>query len=245
MTSTLFEIKNIFKYYRHRPIMKIEGQAKDKKKDDSMSNNFLLISLEEKGAKKVAEAINNETSRKILDHLAKKECTESDLSKELKIPISTIHYNLKQLMEAKLVLVDEFHYSSKGKEVNHYKLANKYIIIAPKQADNKFMEALQKILPLVTITAITGGILTALNIGQGILNKSSVLAPQAAPMMLKTVAEDSASSGAGAEMARAATFNAVEVSRPLLQSEMIAWFFIGALSITVIYFIYEMVKRRK
>jgi len=225
--------------------MKIEGQGKDKKKDDSMSNNFLLISLEEKGAKKIAEAINNETSRKILDHLAKKECTESDLSKELKIPISTIHYNIKQLMEAKLVIVDEFHYSSKGKEVNHYKLANKYIIIAPKQADNKFMEALQKILPLTIITAVTGGILTLLNLGQGIFNRSAEV-PQAAPMMLKTVADNTAASGAASsEMARAAVYTGAEISRPFLQSEMVAWFFIGALSITVIYFVYEMVRKKK
>ena len=225
--------------------MKIEGLNRDKKhKDESMNNNFLLISLEEKGAKKIAEAINNETSRKILDHLAKKESTESDMSKELKIPISTIHYNLKQLMEAKLILVDEFHYSSKGKEVNHYKIANKYIIIAPKQADNKFMEELQKILPLTIITAVTGGVLTLLNLSQGILGRSSAAAPQAAPMALKAVAENTAS-GAGADVARTAVYNGAEISRPFLQSGMVAWFFIGALSITVIYFIYEIVKRRK
>ena len=110
--------------------MKVEGRVEKEKKDEPMNNNFLLISLEEKKAKKIAEAINNETSRKILDALAKKDHTESELSKELGIAISTIHYNLKQLMEANLIVVDEFHYSSKGKEVNHYKLANKYIILS-------------------------------------------------------------------------------------------------------------------
>jgi hypothetical protein len=45
-------------------------------------------------------------------------------------------------------------------------------------------------------------------------------------------------------MARAAP-QVAEVSRPFLQSEMISWFFIGALSIIIIYFIYELVKRKK
>ena len=141
--------------------MKIEGQPdknSKKHKEDNMNNNFVLVSLDEKKGKKIVEAINNETSKKILDALAKKEHTESELSKSLNIPISTIHYNIKQLMEANLVIVDEFHYSSKGKEVNHYKLANKYIIIAPKVDDDKFMEALKKILPLSAFTAIGGGL---------------------------------------------------------------------------------------
>src|SRR3989344_3588410 len=93
---------------------------------------FLLVSLKEDKAKKLAQVISNDTSRKILDYLAEKEATESDLAKTLEVPISTIHYNLKALMDAGIIEVEEFHYSQKGKEVNHYKLANKYIIIAPK-----------------------------------------------------------------------------------------------------------------
>jgi hypothetical protein len=77
------------------PIMKVEGRSENKhKKDDSMNNNFLLISLDEKKSKKIAEAINNDTGRKILDHLSKKECTESDLAKELSIPISTVQISI-------------------------------------------------------------------------------------------------------------------------------------------------------
>jgi len=219
--------------------MKVEGRVEKEKKDEPMNNNFLLISLEEKKAKKIAEAINNETSRKILDHLAKKDCTETELAKELKIPISTIHYNLKQLMEANLIVVDEFHYSSKGKEVNHYKLANKYIIIAPKQTDNRFMEALQKILPLTVITAITGGILTIFSIlsGSSNLTAKSAVMDEAAPRLMAAAPETLEAAGA--------TSQALEASRPFLQSEPIAWFIIGALSIIIIYFLYEVVKKRK
>jgi DNA-binding transcriptional ArsR family regulator len=225
--------------------MKVEGRVEreHEKEQKNMNNNFLLISLEEKGAKKIAEAINNETSRKILDQLAKKESTESELSKELNIPISTIHYNLKQLTEARLVIVDEFHYSSKGKEVNHYKLANKYIIIAPKQSDNRFMEALQKIIPLGVITAVIGGVLTIFGLfssakaGNTMMAKSTL---DAGAPRLMAAASEGAVSTAGAMAPRA-----LEVSRPFLQSEMVSWFFIGALSIIIIYFLYEIARKRK
>ena len=205
------------------------------KKVEKMNNNFLLISLEENKAKKIAEAINNATGRKILDALAKKECTETDLSKDLDIPISTVHYNLKQLMEANLIIVDEFHYSSKGKEVNHYKLANKYIIIAPKSDNSKFMDALNKILPLSIITVVAGALLW----GYSLLNGSAAVGMQ------KSVTDEAAPRLMTATAASNIAPQALDVSRPFLQSEMISWFFIGAVSIIVIYFIYELVRKRK
>jgi DNA-binding transcriptional ArsR family regulator len=221
--------------------MKTEGMSEKnvQKKEDNMQNNFLLISLEENKAKKIAEVISNETSRKIIDHLAKKECTETDLSKELNIPISTIHYNLKQLMDVNLVIVDEFHYSSKGKEVNHYKLANKYIIIAPKSDNNRFMEALNKVLPLGIITIAAGFVLSAFSLFTGSSVKMSTGSNlDVAPKLM------AASSEALSKTATTAT-QTTSVSRPLLQSEMIAWFFIGALSLIVVYFVYELVRKRK
>lgn len=115
-------------------------------------DKFLLVSLEESKTKKIAQVISNPTCHKILDFLAEKESTETEISKKLNLPISTVHYNLKQLIEAKLIEVEEFHYSSKGREVNHYKLANKYIIIAPKQAT--IGDKLKKILPIILICAV-------------------------------------------------------------------------------------------
>ncbi len=224
--------------------MKIEGLAEDKKtkKADNMQNNFLLISLEEAKVKKIAEAINNPTGRKILDALAKRDYTETDLSKELSIPISTVHYNLKQLVEANLVVVEEFHYSQKGKEINHYKLANKYIIIAPKSDNNKFMEALQKILPLTVITLIAGAVLTIFGLFSGASSfKATNTISQGAALKTMTATSEVAT---GASVPQAATF-AADVSRPFLQSEMIAWFLIGAVSIIIIYFAYELVRKKK
>ena len=82
---------------------------------------FLLLSLSESKTKELAQAVSNDTCRKILDYLADKEASESELASKLDIPISTVHYNLQQLQKGGLVVVEEYHYSEKGKEVNHYK----------------------------------------------------------------------------------------------------------------------------
>ncbi len=116
--------------------------------------NFLLVSLEEDKAKKLAQVISNDTCRKILDYLAKKEATETELAEQLNIPISTVHYNLKQLSESGLVTAEEFHYSKKGREINHYSLANKYIIIAPKSGEG-IPSKLKTLLPVTLIIAGT------------------------------------------------------------------------------------------
>lgn len=116
------------------------------------NKNFLLLSMEDTKIKKVSNVISNDSCRKILDYLSDKEATETELAEKLSIPISTVHYNLQQLIETGLISAEEFHYSEKGKEVSHYKLANKYIIIAPKKTFG-IKEKLRNILPVALIAS--------------------------------------------------------------------------------------------
>ncbi|HJX06256.1 MAG TPA: helix-turn-helix domain-containing protein, partial [Candidatus Nanoarchaeia archaeon] len=122
---------------------------------------FLLVSLEENESKALAQVISNDTARKILDFLSKHEsATESDISKKLDVPLSTVHYNLQALSKANLVKAEEFHYSEKGKEVLHYSLANKLIIIAPKKTSTEsFKDKLKSILPVAIIVLAVGVLL--------------------------------------------------------------------------------------
>jgi DNA-binding transcriptional ArsR family regulator len=118
---------------------------------------FVLVSLKENKAKELAKVISNESCRKILDYLAENnDATETQLAEKLQLPISTVHYNLKHLLAGGLITADEYHYSEKGKEVNHYKLANKYIIIAPKTTYG-IKEKLKSILPVGLIALVTTG----------------------------------------------------------------------------------------
>ena len=213
-------------------------EQKDKKnKESDMDKNFLLISLEEKKAKKIAEVLSNDTCRKVLDALSKKEYTETELSKELSIPISTVHYNLKQLQEANLVIVDEFHYSSKGKEINHYKLANKYIIIAPKN-DSKIIDALKKIMPVAIITVIVAGVIE-------LISRFTARSYGAVQYAAKSTADTGANvMSAIPSSASSVAPSVAEISRPAMQSNITSLFLIGMASVIVIYFVYEIVRKR-
>lgn len=121
-----------------------------------MSNNkFLFLSLNQ--ANKVTQIINNPTAKKILDYLgSKKDATKTQIARELKLPLSTVQYNINALEKSQLIISDKYHYSEKGKEVNHYKITNKLIVIAPK---NGLLQKAKEIIP-TTITAflITAGI---------------------------------------------------------------------------------------
>jgi len=140
---------------------------------------FLLVSLEESESRELAKVISNKTSRKILDLLSKKDATETQIAKELKVPLSTIHYNLQHLLKANLVKVDEFHYSEKGKEVNHYSLANKLIIIAPKKTTREtFMQKLKGILPVGIIALATAAVLKLVTMFKAPATKTLYAAPR-------------------------------------------------------------------
>ena len=113
--------------------------------------SFLLVSLDEDKSKKLAQVLSNDTSRKILDYLTKKDMmTETQISKELKIPLSTAHYNMSLLLKAKLVKNEHFTYSEKGKIIVHYSFSNNYVIIAPKKSP-EFLKKLQEFLPVLLI----------------------------------------------------------------------------------------------
>jgi len=183
--------------------------------------SFVLVSLKEDKARKLAKAINNDSCRKILDYLTSKEATETELSKKLNIPISTVHYNMKQLADSGLVVVDEFHYSTKGKEVNHYKLANKYIIIAPKSTFG-IKERLRSVLPVALLVGASAAVIQVVRMGT--MSVSSF--------------------GAVKEMAAEAvpTAAAVQSSTP---ASPIWWFLAGAFFTIVISLILDWVKNRE
>lgn len=139
-------------------------------------NKFLLVNLQEDQAKKLAQAITNETGRKILDFLADNDGTESEISEKLGIPISSAHYNIQQLVKSGLVTAEEFHYSKKGREVLHYKLANKYIIIAPKSTFG-IKEKLKAILPVALLGIIGAAFIQLFNLLSGMFSATTEIVP--------------------------------------------------------------------
>ncbi|MDD9954503.1 MAG: winged helix-turn-helix domain-containing protein [Candidatus Woesearchaeota archaeon] len=128
-----------------------------------MTDPFMLVSLKDAEAKNLSRVIASDSCRKILNFLTEKDATESEIAKALKMPLSTAHHNVQQLLKAKMIVVDEFHYSEKGREVNHYKLANKYIIIAPQGQKTSFWEHMKKYVPVTLLTLGTAAVFKSLH----------------------------------------------------------------------------------
>lgn len=209
---------------------------------------FLLLSLKEDKAKKLAQVISNETSRKILDYLAEKEATETELAKALDIPISTVHYNLQAIMEGGLVIAEEFHYSEKGKEVLHYKLANKYIIIAPKTVHG-IKTKLKTILPIALILAlVSGGIQIISKYYQKPLYGFTQTFTKAAPVVERAVAEEAIVTAPAMEAAPIVNETAGEIvktviNEPSFWGNITLWFVLGAVFTLILYFIIEKLRK--
>ena len=112
-----------------------------------MAEKFVMVSLEEDKTRKIAEVLSNDTARKILDYLAEREdASESDIAKALSLPLSTVHYNIKNLVNCHFAESKEFRWSEKGKHIDLYTIAKKYVIIAPKSSKD-LKEKLKTILP--------------------------------------------------------------------------------------------------
>ncbi len=202
-------------------------------------NNFLLVDLNEAKTKKLTETITSDTSRKILNYLAEKEHdTEANIAESMFMPISTVHYHLQRLQEAGLVIVKEFHYSEKGREINHYELANKYIIIAPKKVSG-LKEKLKGILPVAIITL---GISAVIKLAQS-TNKAafseiaqSEQLMKAAPMAADAV-EETAQATVATEKAAVEAVPEVTnyMAQGIQQPDIAFWFFIGSVVTIITY----------
>lgn len=97
------------------------------------TKNYLMIDLNDARSSKIAEVMTNKTCKKIIESISEKELSESEISEKLEIPMNTVGYNIKKLVDAGLIeKSSKFFWSSRGKRVNHYKLSNKKIVISPR-----------------------------------------------------------------------------------------------------------------
>jgi len=210
--------------------------------------SFILVNLKDNKSKKLAQVISNETSRKILDFLSRKEATETKIAKELGVPISTVHYNLKHLREANLVQVDEFHYSEKGKEVDHYKLSNKFVIIAPETKKiETIKQKLGKILPVALVSLAGAGFVHLFTKGFGRVSMFSArtmaaVSDKAASSLAESGSMIQAAPAAAEQVARESP-RAVEYAAQAIPS-IALWFLIGSVFAIVAYLVVDLVRKK-
>jgi predicted transcriptional regulator len=115
-------------------------------------NKFMLVSIEDETSKSVAEVLGSKTCKKIINYLSEKEASQKDLSDALEIPMNTLDYNIKKLLESGFIQKKKnFFWSKKGKKIIIYGLSNKSIIISPKKSTG---EKIKSILPAIILTAV-------------------------------------------------------------------------------------------
>jgi DNA-binding transcriptional ArsR family regulator len=118
-----------------------------------MAEKYLLFSLEDEKAKKLGEVISNPTCKKIVNLLADREMSVSELARELGVPLNTVDYNVKKLVDSGMIERASKWWSVKGKKIDTYKVANKLIVISPKKSSNVYSK-LAGIVPVLLISAI-------------------------------------------------------------------------------------------
>lgn len=180
------------------------------------NNKFLLISLEDEKAKHLSSVLSNKTCKKIIDLLAEKEMSETDLADELKQPINTIEYNLKKLVQSGMVEKStNWFWSVKGKKIAMYKLSNKSIVISPGKTS---IEKLKKLFPVTLIFSLS-------TIVVGVLTQNKELIRDTTEKVMFTTNE------AGMDMA---TESAGLIMEPTA-FPIWGWFLAGWLSLIVLY----------
>ncbi|MBT3720924.1 helix-turn-helix transcriptional regulator [archaeon] len=197
--------------------------------------SFLMVSLDEDKSKKLAQVLSNDTSRKILDLLSKKDLmTETQIAKELNIPLSTAHYNLNLLVKSDLVNDDQFTYSKKGKKINHYSLSNKYVIIAPKKS-SKIFDKLKDFLPIVLISGLASLVIKYFS--EANLKISNIAAGRSTDLIQNEFAES---------MALDVATKSVEPTLSFVPNyDLALWFLAGSLFAILLSFIYTTWIKKK
>ncbi|MBS3151860.1 winged helix-turn-helix transcriptional regulator [Candidatus Woesearchaeota archaeon] len=194
-------------------------------------DKFLLVNLEDEKSKNLANVISSDSARKILNLLTDKPLSETDISKNLNIPLTTVHYNISQLLNANLVEVHDFLWSEKGKKINFYKLSNKFIIIAPLKNSSSFIDKLKEIIPVVIFGSLTSFGIYIYQLYKSKLSFDNILLEESIADIPLSMAQVTSSAPV----------------MPTLSTDFnyALWFFLGFLSFTLVYVIVVYLKTKK
>lgn len=119
-----------------------------------MNKKYLLFSLEDSRLKSIAEILGNKTSGKIINFLSEKEeASEKDISDNLRIPMNTVEYNVKKMVQARIIEEGKnFFWSPKGRKIKMYRFSNKSIVISPKST--QLNSQIKQIIPVALISGL-------------------------------------------------------------------------------------------
>lgn len=100
-----------------------------------MTENVVVLEPGDERAQKIAKAMASQTASDILSLLASGAKSLTDITEQLKIPLTTAKYHAENLLDAGLITIAQTKYSVKGREVKMYALTDQLLIVAPKQTN--------------------------------------------------------------------------------------------------------------
>jgi len=121
---------------------------------------YLIVSLGDEKAKALGDVISNPSCKKIVELLAEKEMSASEISSALKMPLNSVGYNIDKLVSAGIIeRVKGFFWSSKGKKIERYRVVNKAIVISPKKTG--VYSKLRGIAPTIIVAGLATAAISA------------------------------------------------------------------------------------
>jgi Predicted transcriptional regulator len=108
-------------------------------------------------SKKLRQILSNETSMKILELLKEESLSASEVAEKLELPLTTVKYNIDQLVEYELAYVQRIKYSEKGRQVKIYEAQEKVIIFAPEKVNRVSLAAMLQKYAFAFMTAAFAG----------------------------------------------------------------------------------------
>lgn len=95
----------------------------------------LVLEPGDERAKKIGKAMASNTASDVLSALSEDELTLSELSERLGQPITTLKYQIENLLDAGLVDIVRTRYSEKGRVVKVYGVRQQVVIMSPGKTD--------------------------------------------------------------------------------------------------------------
>ncbi len=120
---------------------------------------LLILPLGEE-SKKITQVITNDTARQVIELLADAPLSASDIAERLKVPLTTVAYNLENLEDVGLVKVERIKYSEKGREVKIYAPVRKLIVVVPEKTDRKSVgDVIRKYLGVILAAVLASSLI--------------------------------------------------------------------------------------
>lgn len=108
-------------------------------------------------SKKIRQILSNDTSMKIMELLKKESLSASEVAEKLEIPLTTVKYNIDQMVEHDLVRIQRIRYSEKGRQVKIYEAPEKVIVFAPEKISRISLISMLQKYAFAFVAAAFGG----------------------------------------------------------------------------------------